>query len=269
MILLVVVVQSEDITKLSQRLIEDKFRLTRINATGGFLAAGSAVLLIGVEDERVPAIAAIIEATCLTRTSYVNAAPWPGMAGAYAMGMVSPMEVLVGGAVVFGLPVQRFLRLTGSPESPGSDPLAVDKPTAGTAGIAVSPAAPERMTDVIPATDPATDPTVEPEGVAPVSGGKPGTKLVVAIVQNEDSDAVVNALMGAGYRLTRINTAGGFLRRGNATLLIGVEAHRLEDVLALIQGNCRLRTEPAPIHEGMPTYGATVFVLDASHFLRF
>jgi uncharacterized protein YaaQ len=93
--------------------------------------------------------------------------------------------------------------------------------------------------------------------------------LVVAIVQKENADAVVNAVMDAGYRLTRIDTAGGFLRRGNATLLIGVEASRLNDVLGLIQVNCRPRTEPAPIQEGMPMYGATVFVLDASHFLRF
>ena len=52
MILLVVVVQSEDVAKLSERLMGDGYRLTRINATGGFLAAGSSVLLIGVEDER-------------------------------------------------------------------------------------------------------------------------------------------------------------------------------------------------------------------------
>lgn len=114
-----------------------------------------------------------------------------------------------------------------------------------------------------------TDPTASVESAALPANSKPGAKLVVAIVQNEDADVVVGALMAAGYRLTRINTAGGFLRRGNATLLIGVEAQRLNDVLSLIQGSCRPRNEPAPVQHGMPMYSATVFVLDASHFLRF
>jgi uncharacterized protein YaaQ len=133
------------------------------------------------------------------------------------------------------------------------------------------------MSNVTPGTDPDTDPNIDtaaglatnPEGTAPIAAPTRGTRLVVAIVQKENTYAVVSALMDAGYRLTRIDTAGGFLRRGNATLLIGVEAPRLNDVLALIQANCRPRTEPAPLHEGMPTYGATVFVVDASHFLRF
>ena len=75
MILLIAVVQSEDVAKLSQRLLEQDFRLTQINATGGFLAAGSAVLLAGMEDERIPAVLATIEATCQTRRVFVNVTP--------------------------------------------------------------------------------------------------------------------------------------------------------------------------------------------------
>ncbi len=48
--------------------------------------------------------------------------------------------------------------------------------------------------------------------------------LVIAIVQNEDAEATTRALLSAGHRVTRINTAGGFLRRGNVTILSGVEA---------------------------------------------
>lgn len=227
MILLTVIVQVEDVAKLTERLLECGFRLTRINSTGAFLAVDSAVLLIGVEEERLAEISEIVGATCRSRTRLENAAPWPGMAGMPIMGAVMPMEVTVGGAVMFGLPVENFIQLAGN------------------------------------------EAAESPESVSLPAGSKPGTKLVVAIVQNEDSDAVVNALMDAGYRLTRINTAGGFLRRGNATLLIGVEVQRLNDVLSLIQTNCRRRSEPAPVQQGMPMYAATVFVLDASHFLRF
>ena len=60
----------------------------------------------------------IIEATCHTRTRLINAAPYPGMAGVYAMGTVAPVEVLVGGAVVFGMPVEHHLRLGGAAAPP-------------------------------------------------------------------------------------------------------------------------------------------------------
>lgn len=262
MILLAIIVQSEDAGKLADRLVEKGFRLTRLHAKGGFLATGSSVLMLGVDDDRLPAVTEVIEATCHTRTRLINAAPYPGMAGVYAMGTVAPVEVLVGGAVVFGLPVEHHLRLGGSAPPPLIQPVSGDEPT---------PA--ERMSNVTSGTDPASDPAAEgaaqSEGAPAFDTAAPGSKLVVAVVQKENSDAVVNALMDAGYRLTRIDTAGGFLRRGNATLLIGVEAPRLNDVLALIHANCQPRSEPNPIQEGMPMYGATIFVMDASHYLRF
>ena len=93
-------------------------------------------------------------------------------------------------------------------------------------------------------------------------------KLMVAIVQSEDADNVVAALLEAGHRLTRINTVGGFLRRGNATLLIGVQAHQVDEIIALIQAACRPRSEAAPLEKGIPEYAANVFVLDASSFVR-
>jgi uncharacterized protein YaaQ len=270
MILLVIVVQTEDVGRLSERLIEDGFRLTRFNATGGFLAAGSAVLLVGTEEGRLPAVTHVIEETCHTRTRLVNAAPWPGMAGSYVMGTVSPVEVLVGGAVVFGVPVERFLLLGGS--APPPDLASSNAPATEAPGDASQMAATQRTTNVTPTSEPTgqvAEPAAGPEGAAQADSAATDTKLVVAVVQKDNSDAVVSALRDAGYRLTRIDTAGGFLRRGNATLLIGVEAPRLNDVLNLIHANCSPRTEPAPIQEGMPMYGATVFVLDASYFLRF
>ena len=262
MILLAIIVQSEDAGKLADRLVDKGFRLTRLSATGGFLATGSSVLLLGVAKDRLPAVTEIIEATCHTRTRLINAAPYPGMAGVYAMGTVAPVEVLVGGAVVFGIPVEHHLRLGGAAAPPLIQSVSGDESI---------PA--ERMSNVTSGTDstsePAAEPTPQSEAAPPFDAAPPGTKLVVAVVQKENSDAVVNALMDAGYRLTRIDTAGGFLRRGNATLLIGVEASRLNDVLALIHANCQPRSEPNPIQQGMPMYGATVFVTDASHYLRF
>lgn len=69
-------------------------------------------------------------------------------------------------------------------------------------------------------------------------------KLVIAIVPQEHSDAILDALMAAEYRATHISTTGGFLRRGNATLLIGVEANQVDDVLKRIRAACASIAEP-------------------------
>jgi uncharacterized protein YaaQ len=71
------------------------------------------------------------------------------------------------------------------------------------------------------------------------------------------------------YAVSSLTLVGrGFLRRGNATLFIGVEAARVDEVLNLIQANCPLRTEPNPPDAGIPMYGATVFVLETVKFVH-
>jgi uncharacterized protein YaaQ len=111
-----------------------------------------------------------------------------------------------------------------------------------------------------------------PQAELPESGEAQGEskhmKLIVAIVRGEDADEVIRAMLSAGHRLTRINTTGGFLRRGNATLLIGVEPEQVDEVIGIMQSTTRRRTESAPIGKGIPEYAANIFVLDASHFIR-
>ena len=246
MLLLIAIIQKEDAPKLAEQLVAHGHRFTQINSTGGFLAAGNVALLFGIAEEKREEVIELIRATCEPRVRYVNATPWLGMTGTPLPPVVTPMEVVVGGAVVFGFAVKRFLRLQG-----GSAPPVTDEKTAVTG---------EDVTG--------EDVALAAEQNVAAGKGIIAMNLVIAIVQSAEADAVVQALLAAGHRLTRINTAGGFLRRGNATLLIGVEPEHLEEVLALIQANCRLHTEANPVAEGMPMYGATVFVLDASHFFR-
>lgn len=89
-------------------------------------------------------------------------------------------------------------------------------------------------------------------------------KLVMAILPQEYSDYVLNALVDAEYRATRIGTTGGFWRKGNATLLIGVEANQVDDVLERIHAACASNAE----QPGPPTPRVTVFVLNAQQHLR-
>jgi uncharacterized protein YaaQ len=106
-------------------------------------------------------------------------------------------------------------------------------------------------------------------------------QLILAVVQDEDALPAIDALTGAGLRVTRINTVGGFLRKGNATLLIGVEQERLPQVLRLLSETCKTRTDlflPAPPEEfagvvpiepiEVQVGGATIFVLDVERYER-
>lgn len=115
---------------------------------------------------------------------------------------------------------------------------------------------------------------------APESGGS-DMQLVIAIVQDEDAGPVIEALTSAGFRATRINTVGGFLRKGNATILVGVEKENLHRALLIVRDNCETRTEyfvptaPGEVGEPYPldpiqvqVGGATVFVLDVERFER-
>ena len=89
-------------------------------------------------------------------------------------------------------------------------------------------------------------------------------KLVVAILQDDDADHTSEALLGAGFRLTRLKTTGGFFHRGNATLLIGVEAERVDAAIETIRANSRpARADAKPGPTGTQP-GATVFVLDVT-----
>ena len=48
-------------------------------------------------------------------------------------------------------------------------------------------------------------------------------KLIYAIVRNDNEDDVVSQLTQHRYSVTRLSTTGGFLKKGNTTLMIGAE----------------------------------------------
>ena len=106
-------------------------------------------------------------------------------------------------------------------------------------------------------------------------------KLIMAIVQDVDSRGLLDALMAEGYRATKISTTGGFLVRGNATILIGVQDEQVNAVLAILRTCCHARREfvspVMPLSEAaaarhwvqpleVEVGGATVFVLNVERF---
>ncbi|MDD6061932.1 MAG: cyclic-di-AMP receptor [Oscillospiraceae bacterium] len=100
-------------------------------------------------------------------------------------------------------------------------------------------------------------------------------KLVLAIVNNEDSAVVAAELTRSGFIVTKLSTTGSYLMVGNTTLLIGSEDADVPGIKQIIQKYSKTRTAVKPtsnsLGRGLAFHdmesevtvgGATVFVLD-------
>jgi len=107
--LVLAVIQDADAAGLIRALSENAFEVTKLASTGGFLREGNTTLMIGVGDDRLPELKRIVALACRSRTRLVT----PGMpVGEQAETLVSePVEVPVGGAVMFVLGVDEFVRV--------------------------------------------------------------------------------------------------------------------------------------------------------------
>lgn len=104
--LIIVVVQDQDSNKLLNALTEHNFRVTKLSSTGGFLKSGNTTIMIGTQDIRVDKALQIIKDNCQSREKLV--APVSPMGGNADSFIPYPVEVEVGGATVFVLPVEQF-----------------------------------------------------------------------------------------------------------------------------------------------------------------
>ena len=104
-------------------------------------------------------------------------------------------------------------------------------------------------------------------------------KLLVIIAAADDADRLLERMVEAGLPATKISSTGGFLRRGNATILSGVGAGAVDEVLAMVRAECEPREEYVPVQTlpfpgSLPPSqplqvrvgGAIVFVLDIQRF---
>jgi uncharacterized protein YaaQ len=104
--LIIAIVQDEDASRLISNLMNEGFSVTKLATTGGFLRAGNTTLLLGVEDTKFDAAMAVIERVCKSRKQIATSpSPVAGTTGVY---VPYPIEVTVGGATVFVLPVEQF-----------------------------------------------------------------------------------------------------------------------------------------------------------------
>lgn len=105
-------------------------------------------------------------------------------------------------------------------------------------------------------------------------------KFVTLFVKDEDAGRLIDGLVRAGLRSTRLRSSGGFLRARNATIILGVADERLDEVLRIVRATCRTRTRtmvplPAVVEHvdvmGGATVevdvgGATIFVTDVVYY---
>ena len=101
--------------------------------------------------------------------------------------------------------------------------------------------------------------------------------LMLAVVQEQDRDEATRALEKLNMPVVYLFSAGGFLGRRNATLLIGLREGVEDDAVRTLQETCRQHIEyltlplegsPLPMPTPVPVTvgGATIFALPVEHF---
>lgn len=102
-------------------------------------------------------------------------------------------------------------------------------------------------------------------------------KLLFAIINRDDTNAVVRNLSQNGFSSTKLPTSGGFLMSGNITLMVGVADEKVQDVIDIIKEHSHSRTQMIPGSDlsfdfdvsqplEVKIGGATIFVVDVERF---
>jgi uncharacterized protein YaaQ len=107
--LVMAIIHDEDAYGAIDLLTESRFSVTKLASTGGFLRSGNTTLIVGVDDDRVDEVTALIEKTCKSRNQVTTA-------NAAHLSMVEgfvpfPIEVTLGGATIFVLNVEEFKKV--------------------------------------------------------------------------------------------------------------------------------------------------------------
>lgn len=105
--LILAIVSNEDQNKVSKALVKQNFFVTKLATTGGFLSSKSTTFLIGTNDEKVIDVIEIIEAHSKSRSKAVPSS----IANDFGMFSNIPAQVKIGGATIFILNVDQFIKV--------------------------------------------------------------------------------------------------------------------------------------------------------------
>ena len=107
--LIIAIVHERDKQAVSDALLQAGHKFTVVASTGGFLRDGNTTLLIGAKKEDVDGVIEVLRGCCSTREQFVTQ-PAPDILGAGG-GMMTPVKVNVGGAIIFVVDVEKFERV--------------------------------------------------------------------------------------------------------------------------------------------------------------
>ena len=105
--LILAIVSNDDSGAVSSALTREGFSVTKLATTGGFLMAGNVTILVGVDEEKVQTVIDIIREhshssrQMIPSTTEMSYGYYPSM----------PVEVVVGGATIFVVDIERFERV--------------------------------------------------------------------------------------------------------------------------------------------------------------
>lgn len=105
----------------------------------------------------------------------------------------------------------------------------------------------------------------------------------MAVIEDKDSNRLIDALNKKDFKTTKLSSTGGFLKEGNTTLIIGCDDEYVDDALRIIKEKSSQREQmvapispmggntdsyiPRPIN--IEVGGSTVFVLPVDQFHQF
>lgn len=107
--LIIAIIQTDDAHDAISALTKEKFRVTKLSTTGGFLKSGNTTLMIGTEEDLVSKVISILNQECKQRTEKI-----PTLTDGMGLTGWNPsvlIDVPVGGATVFVLDVEQFHKL--------------------------------------------------------------------------------------------------------------------------------------------------------------
>ncbi len=108
----------------------------------------------------------------------------------------------------------------------------------------------------------------------------PVTRLLTAVIREQDLENVLNALTQVGFAVDHLPSVGGFLNHRNVTLLVGLSEGREEAAVKALKRAARGKVEftdtalpaanvPMPTPEPVEVGGATIFTFEVDSYEEF
>ncbi len=107
--LMICIINDDDVHNLTKELVKNEYRVTKLASTGGFLKSGNTTIFLGVEEDKVDPALKIIENICKVRKELVTSTALSAQ-GAPTLSSF-PIEITVGGATVFIVDVENYVRI--------------------------------------------------------------------------------------------------------------------------------------------------------------